>query len=793
MTPQKNPTFKFDLWLITAMSFLLGAALWIYSDLPPYGSVANELSNHAWGLIADIAHKWRTGDFSFWDRGIGGGTSLYTSGYYPLFHPTNILAWVLDNDRFFLLKIIEPYVIGFFFTALVLRDVFRLGWPYVIFGGLYYLGFGISRFSTITDSPCFLWGCGLFPAMVYAFIKLEKRGPYVQSAVTAALVALQFFGEGATQLLQMILWWLVFFTVKAWVSPDERPLSSRVKTWLGSCAVFVLLTFGLTMVQFLPTYLFVVTESARRPGQYPVNNFPLWGEGDKGSLGGYFASAVMSPGGASMRGILALVIVSIGMFFLRDPKRRAETSLSRFPAHAAIACAAFFTLPTIAGVLVRAVPALAILFKPLTMFTFAYVSHTIDFAIMLGICLMIGNEKTLLFNPRDPLPRRIAAGLVIALAVTVVMAPFVLSAAGMTLPGILKDYSPGKAKSAFVVFMLTVLAVSQITLRTQHPILRPAAAACLVFLGFMTTVTAYHWNNKGKQTHPQEYHMATPEYAYYRSAAGRYYLPYENMFGVAHNFNLLYGVHGTDGFLQLPKKRLNQFIAGYHNGLLRSQTFWWIPKYYVLTPSSGLAARLSADFTTVEKGKPLDWEGFSKKIDGERFDVWARDAALPPVRFSDRVRVADFSEIIENFDKSPGGEILVDINDAGPFSAAESRFAPLSESMPSVSGFSRESGDRLNFRASAKSAVAVVVPEMFQSGWQARINGKAADLFPADYLFIGFRLPAGEFDVTLRYVPPGLRWGTVLTLISLGACLLVLLRHRFSLQKGTIHASRKNR
>src|SRR5438034_738613 len=91
-------------WVCLFFSLCFGLFLWFYSDLPPYGEIWNELSNYYWGVTTDIAHKWRTGHLGLWDLTIAGGTSLYTTGAYPILNPTNIFALVLDDNHFLLFK-----------------------------------------------------------------------------------------------------------------------------------------------------------------------------------------------------------------------------------------------------------------------------------------------------------------------------------------------------------------------------------------------------------------------------------------------------------------------------------------------------------------------------------------------------------------------------------------------------------------------------------------------------------------------------------------------------------------
>ena len=190
--------WKYFISLLAAI--VLGFNIYHRGSLPPYGHPLNELSDNYWGVITDIAHRWRSFDVSWWSRSLGGGISLFTSGEYPVLNPTNALAWFLNDDAFFLTKLIEPYVLGFFFMMVLLWDVFQLRWYISCLGGLAYMGLTLAKATTMAESPYFLYGCGLFPGMVLAAIKLWPKHIYLAACAVGAFLALQFLGEGVTQM-----------------------------------------------------------------------------------------------------------------------------------------------------------------------------------------------------------------------------------------------------------------------------------------------------------------------------------------------------------------------------------------------------------------------------------------------------------------------------------------------------------------------------------------------------------------------------------------------------------------
>lgn len=64
-------------------------------------------------------------------------------------------------------------------------------------------------------------------------------------------------------------------------------------------------------------------------------------------------------------------------------------------------------------------------------------------------------------------------------------------------------------------------------------------------------------------------------------------------------------------------------------------------------------------------------------------------------------------------------------------------------------------------------------------GWRAEVNGRSVPILAANYAFRAVPVPSGDVVVTMRYFPPGLRMGLLVSLAALLATLgLVLVRGR---------------
>lgn len=81
-------------------------------------------------------------------------------------------------------------------------------------------------------------------------------------------------------------------------------------------------------------------------------------------------------------------------------------------------------------------------------------------------------------------------------------------------------------------------------------------------------------------------------------------------------------------------------------------------------------------------------------------------------------------------------------------------------------------GSRTRARVSSDGGAVLVALDAAAPGWRATVGGEPADVVTVDHLYLGVVVPPGTHDVELRYRPPGLTTGQLLSGLGLG--LLVL-------------------
>jgi len=151
--------------------------------------------------------------------------------------------------------------------------------------------------------------------------------------------------------------------------------------------------------------------------------------------------------------------------------------------------------------------------------------------------------------------------------------------------------------------------------------------------------------------------------------------------------------------------------------------------------------------------------GGVKAVSDEQAAEWL--LGEPDVSNPDRLLVSARSPAVRRSSSSPS------VGDASPDALTGALQAP-----PSGVEMLEDQSERMCLRARCERACLLVISDSWAAGWRCTVDGREAPILRANYLHRAVELPAGEHEVVLTYVPPGLHAGAAVSLAALGSVVL---------------------
>lgn len=138
------------------------------------------------------------------------------------------------------------------------------------------------------------------------------------------------------------------------------------------------------------------------------------------------------------------------------------------------------------------------------------------------------------------------------------------------------------------------------------------------------------------------------------------------------------------------------------------------------------------------------------------------------------VTVPDIDAAAAWIDANPervSGSTVVESDAPVPESSSPAGFA-LPDAAVTVE---RAEGARVELTTTSETETLVVLNHRFDTGWRAHVDGEPAEILPANIVARGVVVPAGEHRITMRYCPPGMGVGALLSAVTLfGLCGAIL-------------------
>ncbi|MFW5941244.1 MAG: YfhO family protein [Chloroflexota bacterium] len=226
------------------------------------------------------------------------------------------------------------------------------------------------------------------------------------------------------------------------------------------------------------------------------------------------------------------------------------------------------------------------------------------------------------------------------------------------------------------------------------------------------------------------------------------------------NVGPLYGLEDVRGISPLKPRFLDDLEE------LPSPRFWQllgVSHVFSAGPVEGLGPLLAAVESGLEPGRPVQAGIYATEQHLPR--AWLSYEALPVPSAEEALQQLASPE----FD--PGRQVLLHgerppLQDVAPPADA-----------PQVA-VTRLRSNALRVRLTTETPALLVIGEWRYPGWRATLDGAEVSLYPANYAFMTLPVPAGTHEVVLRFAPPDVATGALISALSLVALSFLVWRWR---------------
>ena len=240
---------------------------------------------------------------------------------------------------------------------------------------------------------------------------------------------------------------------------------------------------------------------------------------------------------------------------------------------------------------------------------------------------------------------------------------------------------------------------------------------------------------------------------------------------------MLFGLPDVRGVAALPIRRLQLYREAMAPG---ARDFVIQDTPFARSPLLDLAAVRYVVVAPWSPGLRLGDDGEAILIyNDSRISIYQNRAALPRVRIAHKAATVGDAQAAQTWLKQFAGSTAhaaaLGLDDSVVLEPdAEGRSPPMPSGPRSpqeeVRILDQPDPDRLVVSARLESPGFVIVADTYYPGWEARVDGSPASLFPADLLFRAVFVPAGEHVLVLRYRPASFCYGIGLFVFGCLVC-----------------------
>jgi len=222
------------------------------------------------------------------------------------------------------------------------------------------------------------------------------------------------------------------------------------------------------------------------------------------------------------------------------------------------------------------------------------------------------------------------------------------------------------------------------------------------------------------------------------------------------NYGLLYGLDEAHGYDAMTPRRIAEVVGTVGTGVALGQGLAenpillhgsepLAPAAVLLSPALDL---LGVRHVVMPPGAGAPRPDMTLEYDGRDARVWRNDRAFPRAFLVSRARCADDREALALV---RGGS--VDLRAEVVLADCAGASAPEAGGHGGVVDALGVSPDHLRFATLTDTPTYLVVTDTWFPGWRARVDGREAPLWRADYAFRAVRVPTGRHTVELVFRP----------------------------------------
>jgi hypothetical protein len=764
------------LWRAVIEGGTLSAVSSLYGLAPWSASAPSNLSHFYNSLLIDQAkahypwdvfdrHAIRSATFPAWNPLVLSGTPYFANSQSGLTSLFNVPLWILPLNYALGLVAWIKLLFAAFGTYLLAREL-RLGfWPGVLAGVSYSLcAFNVTWLghqTLVATAVCLPW-------LVLAMERVLRRGGTGDLLALALFSALAMNGGHPGTETHVMGGATLYLLVRAITMPSlaTGQRLRRVGLSIGAIVLGVML-MAVVLIPVLKASPETAGRALRSGGGFTLPGstvktalFPgWWGRPSEGNLGGplnYVERTIYT-------GTVALLLCGLAVTTRAGWRRKLP-----FVAIGLLGLSVPFDFPVLHAIVVH-LPAFSSVDD-------SRMTVLLEFAVAI---LAAFGLQAIIDSPRGIAKRAslVLAGAVAAVAAAVIALDPSLHDIRTTLnhfrtgsdfptPSVLALTSSGW----FAVFLLATAVVVALTLRYRRSLVSARTAAAI--LALVAALDMYHFAAGFQPIGPSDRTVppSTPAIAYLKRHAAGY-----RVFGLSGaldvDFSMGYGLKDPSGYDPPQPTERYLHIWQLANPAQSAASEWIVGPQLTRTGLQamnllGVRYLIAAPGTTlpVNLGLPLVYKGADASI-------FENPGASPP---------AQVPEAISTVTGESGslGAIARPTFDARNAAVIE-RGQPGSRGVQAGHGsvtVTHEGDNEVKLQATMSRGGLVVLDDAWAHGWSVQIDGRRAQPLEVDDVMRGVVVPAGVHSIVWRYSVPGLKLGSLISLLSLVTILALATR-----------------